>query len=97
MIDSKPVFYEHWSRKGINKLKDILSESKDIINKTQIENKFNIAVRQMEYNSLVHAIPSNWKKSIVNINVEVTKPENQLFCNGKMHNIDQIVKIRTNF
>ena len=60
-IDKKPVWYKYWSEHGINVFNHILGEGGNILSKEQLENKYDITISQMNYNSLVHAIPASWK------------------------------------
>ena len=62
-IDSKPVYYKECDEKGIKCFRDILDDKNNILSRTDLERKINSAIRQMSYNSIISAIPSEWKSS----------------------------------
>ena len=65
-IDKKFVKYDTWQKAGIKKVYHILDNGGRILNKIQLEEKYDINIKQHEYNSLIHSIPATWKKLIKN-------------------------------
>ena len=61
-IDNKPVFKKKWWEKGIKYIHDIIDKHGMMIPLTELEQRFNIEITDMEYNGLVQAIPSSWQK-----------------------------------
>ena len=61
-IDNKPVHYNSWSVNCINLVGHIFKTDGTVMTKVEIENKYNFTIKDMDYNSLVHAIPTEWKK-----------------------------------
>ncbi len=64
LIDGKPVFYNQWYKAGIQVLGDILNANGQLLSKRRLEQKFNIEIKQMDYNSLIHCIPKEMLNSI---------------------------------
>ena len=56
-INQKPVFYKHWHTSGITCIYDIVSTDGRLRSREELEAKYNVQIKQMEYNSLTHAIP----------------------------------------
>jgi hypothetical protein len=61
LIDNKPVLYKYWNEKGICLLGHIIHEDGRIMSKEELNNKYEIDVKYMDYLSLVSAIPKEWK------------------------------------
>jgi hypothetical protein len=70
-IGKKTVNYNNWINGKINFLQDLLNDEGKIATKAQIENKYQIQSRFLEYESLIHAIPKKWKETIINDNRSV--------------------------
>jgi len=69
-IGEQTVYYKSWNKAGINFIHDIFNfNSGTYKTKEELENKFNIPIKAMEYNSLVSAIPSPWSHCIKNSGV----------------------------
>ena len=60
-IDGKPVYYKSWSEKGIKLYGNIIGKNGNLLTKEEMENRYSFKIKQMDYNSLIHAIPSEWK------------------------------------
>ena len=63
-IGGRPVHYPKWEKQGITKLADITDADGHILPKCILEEKHSLSIKQMEYNCLIHAVPSDWKRSI---------------------------------
>ena len=61
VIDNKPVYFSEWDRHNVKIVRDIYDDNLNIMSKTDLENKYNFTVKQMCYNSLIHALPDCWK------------------------------------
>lgn len=75
LIGHKPAFYKEWQTNGINTLKDIIHATGIFLTKEQLRAKYKIDIQAMSYNSLIHAIPQNWKKVL-------KERKNELICNS---------------
>jgi hypothetical protein len=61
-IGGKLVHYKEWQKKGLNYLQDILDENGNLLSINQIEYKSHMQCKVMQYNSLLAAIPIEWKR-----------------------------------
>ena len=52
------------AQRRYKKVYHILDNGGKILNKTQLEGKYEINIKQHKYNSLTHSIPAAWKKLI---------------------------------
>ena len=57
--------------------------------KEDLQNKFNFVVDQMEYNSLVSAIPDGWRQMIKNQSVPLKDNEIYIHLKGVRKNINE--------
>ena len=71
LVDDKPVHFENWCARGIRYVGNILNGEGYILSKEELENKNNVRIKQMEYNSLIHAIPKHWLHHVKGNNVEI--------------------------
>ena len=79
LINSKPLFNQHWINHGINKVKDILNDNCVFLTREEIEAKYNIQCSIMYHNSLITSIPSGWKKMIKGQEINASMREDK--CN----------------
>ena len=63
-IGGKSVFFPSWHRKGVVKIKDLLSEDRKFLSRIAFEEKYGLRVNFLQYHSLLAAIPSIWKRSL---------------------------------
>ena len=63
-IGEKPAYYPEWEKQGITTFADIIDVNGHILPKCALEEKYSVSMKHMEYNCLIHAIPSEWKKSV---------------------------------
>ena len=91
LINNSPVEYTNWHNNGIAKFYHILDENGHIIDKNNLETKYSVSINQMEYNSLIHAIPSMWKKKVLGKNlVNLVQDDDFVTINDKRVNISKI-------
>lgn len=67
LVNNKPLRggYELWKDNGIIHIKDIVNEDLSCFLKPlELENKYSITVDLMRYNSLISAIPREWKTTV---------------------------------
>ena len=69
VVGGYPIFYRKWWENDIKYICDICSVDGTIMRKAELESTFSIVVDQMEYNSVVSAIPDRWRKLIKNQSV----------------------------
>ena len=58
--------------------------------KAELESTFSIVVDQMEYNSVVLAIPDRWRKMIKNQSVPYNDKEIHVHLNGVKKSVDKL-------
>ena len=63
-IAKKPAKYNTWIEKGILLMEHILDNKGHLYSKTQLETKYDFVIKQMDYNSLIDAIPNIWKRKV---------------------------------
>jgi hypothetical protein len=63
-IDNKTVNYKTWADNNINFIQDLLNKDGNFATKNELENKFSMNFKYLEYESLRHAIPKIWKTKI---------------------------------
>jgi hypothetical protein len=63
-IDGKAINYKSWIDKGIIFIRDLLDNTGKWASKNFLEAKFNTTINFLEYLSLTHTIPKEWKKKI---------------------------------
>ena len=62
-ITGKGIFYKSWVDKNIIYIRDLLDNTGKLASKNYLEIKFNITIKILEYQSLKHVIPKEWKKN----------------------------------
>ena len=83
-IDRKLANYETWKNAGITHINDLIDNNGQIAKLEFLCCKFKLNIKQMEYNSIIHCIPSLWKKDIkksANIAGRITVKECQIAIN----------------
>jgi hypothetical protein len=63
-INNEPIRYQNWLKHGIKFVYDLLNEEGEIASKRYLENKYKYKCKGLEYESLAHAIPTDWRKLI---------------------------------
>ncbi len=56
-IDNNIAFFKNWSKKGINKIIDIIDDSGNVSNYTDLIDKYNLKTNFLEYNMVMAALP----------------------------------------
>jgi hypothetical protein len=65
-IGQKLVFYESWAKAGINYMQNLIDNEGKWATKKYLEKKYNFRINFLEYESLKSAIPTKWKKVLIN-------------------------------
>jgi hypothetical protein len=60
------VNYQAWQIKNITHVQDLITPAGQLMSKAELENKYNFTCKQMKYNSIISAIPTSWKKTLIN-------------------------------
>jgi hypothetical protein len=76
--DNRYCHYKEWEQKDINFIQDLLNEEGSFLMKKELENKYMFRCKHLEYESLIHAIPQQWKRELkqnkrLNLNYEVNR------------------------
>jgi hypothetical protein len=61
-IEGKPITQNLWKHKEINFLQNIVNKNGVIDSKENIERKYHVLIDHMLYNSIISAIPQEWKR-----------------------------------
>jgi hypothetical protein len=70
-----PVFYRKWYDNGIIQVKDILSESGEILTLNELNESYKLNIGFMEYCSLKNSIPKEWIERLKNNKLSVETKE----------------------
>jgi hypothetical protein len=65
-IANKTVYFKVWCEKGIMFIQDLLNSEGHLADKIDLENKYDINIKFLEYESLMHSLPKTWKQQIEN-------------------------------
>jgi hypothetical protein len=58
------IVYKEWANKNVNFIQDLLNKEGRFISKTELESKYSLICKPPEYESLIHAIPKEWKREL---------------------------------
>ena len=85
----RPVVNNTWIGKNFIKMKDIITEERTLLTEENINTKYDVRFKPLEYNSLGSAIPKKWKKILKNNHKDphLTKPD--LECEIQIDNIQK--------
>ena len=96
LIGQRPAgkAYNEWLQKGIERIRDIIGIRGGFLTREEISAKYNIQPSVMSYNSLIDAIPKDWRKSLKrnnypNKNNELNV-ESTLFMNKTSHKLSNL-------
>ncbi|MCP3900455.1 MAG: hypothetical protein GY707_12155 [Desulfobacteraceae bacterium] len=64
LVDKKPMFCKHLYEGGIHYINDILDDNGNFLCINVVNEKFNVNVKVMTYNSIKDAIPSKWRNIV---------------------------------
>ena len=67
-IEGKPVWYKNWHDKGIVKIAHLYDENGKLNSLDDLHQQFGIKKDHMMYNSVISAIPRQWKAKLKNVN-----------------------------
>ena len=63
-VGNKPIYWASWYEKGLKFIGQLFDVEGNLYDKYFIERKFAISIPHLQWNSLVTAIPTQWKKDI---------------------------------
>jgi plasmid maintenance system killer protein len=91
-IDKNNNINVQWKQAGINHILHIKDTNGKIRSKQNLENKYGINIKFMEYNSIIHSIPKQRKQKLKDQTSTIlgTKLENH--CSIKINNKYQVIK-----
>ena len=69
-VDGKTIMNKKWYNKGIIQVKDLISSNGHILTITELQEKHNVQIDFLEYQSVIIAIPKNWLELTV---VKITR------------------------
>jgi hypothetical protein len=98
-IDGKEANYETWKKAVVSHINDLIDNNGEIAKLEFLKFKFRFNCKQMEYNSIIHSIPSTWKNEVKkssNIAGIITTKEYQFVINNKLCNIEEITTKEVN-
>jgi hypothetical protein len=75
-----------WKQARINHILHIIDTNGKIRSKQNIENKYSINIKAMEYNSIIHSIPKPWKQKLKNQTSTILGTKLDNHCNIKINN-----------
>jgi len=82
-VNKEPVIYRKWCEKGILQLCDVIKPNGKAFTIDEIEQKYNLKVRWIDYLSLVSAIPKDWIKVLSSSNMFERYNVNEVFTKHK--------------
>jgi hypothetical protein len=93
-IAKKMINYKQWQSHNINSVQDIVDKNGKFLTKTAISEAYNINPSFLQYQSLISAIPSTWKKLLADKSSKHTEQNYIKQCivniNKNKHNLDDI-------
>ena len=87
------IKFNAWKNAGINNISHLIDNNGNIASAKFIKNKYKLKPKQLEYNSLVHCIPKQWKAMIKNTTEHLgfTPPNDYcIVIDNKLKNIEEI-------
>ena len=64
-VDNQPIFFKHFSEKGVNLVSHIMKENGEIRSWNDLKTEFKLEQQlYFKWVQLVNAIPSNWKNNL---------------------------------
>jgi exonuclease III len=64
LIDKKTSRNDAWSKVGITHIANLINANGHLATINQLNNKFQVNIKTLEHNSIMHSIPKEWKKQI---------------------------------
>jgi exonuclease III len=62
-VEGKGICYKSWREHNIEFIQDIINNKGEILSQKELEAKYNLNCKYLEYLSILTAIPSKWKKN----------------------------------
>ena len=90
LVGGYPVFYKRWWDNNIRSISDICRLDGTIMTRAELQRTWNISVDQMEYNSIVAAIPNGWRRTIKNQPVSCSDDEIYVHLTGGKKKISNV-------
>jgi hypothetical protein len=79
-IQKKVILWKKWDEKGIRWIADLLQEDQNgkliFLTKEELEDFYDLKVTQMNYNSIISALPRKWKK-VIKTNTVINEDEDK--------------------
>ena len=63
-INTEYIFYEDWYAKGVNSIKDLLSNKNGLLSYDDFIDKYQVKSTRLKYMGVIDAIPSDWRKHL---------------------------------
>ena len=89
IVGGSPIFYRQWWNNKTWWICDICNSNGTIMTKEDLQNNINFVADQMEYNSLVSAIPDGWRQMIKNQSIPLKDNETYIHLKGVRKNINE--------
>ena len=64
LISNKPIYYDQWYKKGIKRVNNVMKLNGTFYTPNELSVRHGINIDLMMYNSVISAIPKEWKKEI---------------------------------
>lgn len=77
-INNKTVFYQRWVESGVFFIGDLLDENSNFFTLKEFCEKYNLNINFLEYHSLLHMIPKDWK-NLITTSEKITHISNDKF------------------
>jgi hypothetical protein len=92
--DGHCIYYKSWDSKNIRFIQDITGSNGLLLSKNDLVNKYSLTSKQLEYETLIHAIPKAWKSTLkknktLNLNYHIFIVY-RVHIHGKYTNLDEI-------
>ena len=93
-VGNKCLEYKNWKIHNIKFIQDIVDNNGSILAKKELERKYGLQCKHLQYESLVHSIPKEWKVKLkesktLNLNYYVFE-DCRVKIGGKSANIEEI-------
>ncbi len=64
------VFYKTWSRKGVLRIRDLISPNRSFLSYDEFTNKFHVNCSFIQYYGLLNVLPKSWRHQIGTLNLD---------------------------
>lgn len=83
-INNDTVFYKKWCQAGVFFINDLINENKSFFSLQEFQEKYCLNVNYLQYYSILHMIPKNWKDILQN-SERLSDISCDNFCHVKNH------------